>query len=213
MNTLLKSLVIRSPFYGMLRSIAQRKELRIWEKTMRPGPLPQLLKETILRNYADQFALNTLVETGTYLGDMVSALKDSFDEIFTIELDGYLYRRAKQKFSRYPHIHVLQGDSGEVLPQILVSLDKTKRALFWLDAHYCGGITPKTVIETPVIKELECILTHFDCHYVILVDDARCFTGKNGYPTISGLVTLVSTKCPTIVAEIENDIIRIHPKA
>jgi hypothetical protein len=212
MNTLLKSFVIRSPLYGMLRSIAQRKELRTWEKTVRSGPLPQLLKEGILRSYADEFGLNTLVETGTYLGDMVFALKDSFDEIYTIELDSYLYKRAKRRFSKYGHIHVLQGDSGEVLPGILASLDKTKRVLFWLDAHYCGGITSRTEIETPVVKELEWILTHFDCHYAIMVDDARCFAGKDGYPTISDVVTLVSAKCPTTVAEIENDIIRIHPK-
>ncbi len=212
MNNLIKNLLIRLPIYDVLRSLKHRREMRDWEKGGRPDPLPDILKHKILKNYGQQFKLKTFVETGTYLGDTVVALKDSFEEIFSVELDSFLYKRAKQKFLRYPHIHIIHGDSGDVLPQILASLNKTDHVLFWLDAHYCGGITAKAKSETPSIRELECILSYSVTQHVILIDDARCYTGRNGYPTLDELLAFVSQKCPNLAVGVENDIIRIYPR-
>jgi hypothetical protein len=82
--------------------------------------------------------------------------------------------------------------------------------LFWLDAHYCGGMTAKGSEETPVIKELTQVLAHPVAGHVILIDDARCFTGKNGYPTLGEVSAIIRHTHPDWVFECRQDIMRIH---
>jgi hypothetical protein len=85
--------------------------------------------------------------------------------------------------------------------------------LFWLDAHYypnSGGTTAKGELETPIIKELHCILNHPVEGHVILIDDAREFPGRNNYPTIAQLQDLIVKRHPNRAFEVKDDIIRIH---
>jgi hypothetical protein len=66
---------------------------------------------------------------------------------------------------------------------------------------------------TPIISELEHILSHpMAQSHVILIDDAREFTGENDYPTVSGLKELVFRIKPEFTLELQDDIIRIHKK-
>lgn len=44
-----------------------------------------------VKAYGRAFELSTLVETGTYLGDMVEAQRRSFREVWSIELSPTLY--------------------------------------------------------------------------------------------------------------------------
>ena len=97
-----------------------------------------------------------LVETGTYVGEMVDAMKDSFEKIYSIELGVELARNAQEKFSAYSHIHIIQGDSGQVLKTLASQIRQP--ALFWLDGHYSAGITAKGAKDTPVCEELQYIL-------------------------------------------------------
>ncbi|HEV7857650.1 MAG TPA: hypothetical protein VGO91_03300 [Pyrinomonadaceae bacterium] len=179
-----------------------------WRESGKPLPPPHVLKQRVVREYAGAFSLDTLVETGTYVGTMVEAMKATFKEIFSIELDRALYERARGKFSGFQHIHIVQGDSGEVLPDILKQL--TRPCLFWLDGHYSGGITSKGQLDTPVLKELECILNHPLASHVILIDDARCFVGENDYPTIEELRDFLLAARPHWVFEVTDDIVRFH---
>jgi hypothetical protein len=159
--------------------------------------------------YAARFSISTMVETGTYLGFMVSAVKRFFWQIYSIELDEDLYRRAKSKFVRFRHVHFLQGDSAQVLTGVLDRIHEP--CLFWLDAHYSGGITAKGDLETPVVQELRQILSHsLVAQHVILIDDARNFVGANDYPTLQQVKNLVRTMCPYLVMTVNDDIIRIH---
>ncbi|TAN58436.1 hypothetical protein EPN15_00980 [Patescibacteria group bacterium] len=188
-----------------------RKELILWDKNEKPVQPPHLIKRDIVREYAKKFNLNIFIETGTYLGEMIGAMRRIFKEIYSIELDPVLCDRAKKKFAKSRHINIYCGDSGIVLPQILSK--QTTPCLFWLDAHYSAGITAKGELETPIIKELNQILDHPVKEHVILIDDARCFTGENDYPTIEGVTQLVSSKRSDLVTHVENDIIRIHKKS
>jgi hypothetical protein len=45
---------------------------------------------------------------------------------------------------------------------------------------------------------------------VILIDDARCFTGENDYPTLDELKSFVAERKPNHKFSVEHDIIRIH---
>jgi len=44
------------------------------------------VKQRTVEHYGKTFFLQVLIETGTYQGDMVEAMKDIFDKIFSIEL-------------------------------------------------------------------------------------------------------------------------------
>jgi len=196
-------------YTSLYASILDWKQMRNWEKNNRYGPPPHLIKQKIIKEYARCFAIDTLIETGTYLGRMVSATRDTFKEIFSIELDNELFKRAKKKFAKYPHIHIIHGDSEKMLPEMLSSINKP--CLFWLDAHYSGGVTAKGDIETPIAKELETIFKSPDRNHVILIDDAEDFVGKNDYPTIEWLKRYVLKYRPDWNFEVKDNIVRIYP--
>ena len=209
----IKNFIKRTPLYkpicSVLGIIDRKKEMIEWEKRGRSGPPPPVIKQRVVGQYAQQFNVDTLVETGTYMGEMIRATKDIFREIFSIELGDELYKEAKKKFAKYPYISIIHGDSAKVLPKILKSLKRP--CLFWLDAHYSGGITVKGNIETPIAEELRAILSHPVRNHIILIDDARCFNGKNDYPTVEWLKDYILKCRPNWNFEIKNDIIRIHP--
>jgi len=159
--------------------------------------------------YAKRFSINIFIETGTYLGNTVNAVKKIIKEIYSIELNKVLYLKAKQKFIKYKHINIILGDSSKKLPKILSNINSP--CLFWLDAHYSGGNTSKTNVETPITKELLCILNHPNKDHVILIDDAHDFTGRNDYPTIPELKEIVNQYEERILI-IKDDVIKIYRK-
>jgi hypothetical protein len=175
-----------------------------------PIPPPPEYKQGVVKEYGEMFALTTLVETGTFHGDMIWACRDLFNELTTIELDPVLSTKAKKRFEAYDHIHVIQGDSGERLATVLEGLHKP--TLFWLDAHFSGGETARAMEETPIAKELRAILDHPVKGHVILIDDARLFVGDNDYPKLSEIEEMVRRERPDLAMKTDVDIIRIWPK-
>jgi hypothetical protein len=178
-----------------------------WYLKNKPIPPPPLIKQKIVKSYAKEFTIKVFIESGTYLGDMVNAVKDKFDKIISIELDKNLYKKNKEKFSKFNNIKIILGDSGEVLPKILAQINQ--KCLFWLDGHYSHEITAKGTLNTPIIKELESILNHKIKGHIILIDDARCFIGKDDYPTIQKLKEFINDKNSNLSFRITNDIIVI----
>jgi hypothetical protein len=172
-------------------------------------------KREIIRSYKLKHGLKTLVETGTFLGDTVEALRGDFGKIYSIELNEVLAEKAKKRFSDNPDIQILQGDSGEVVKQLLTEIHEP--CLFWLDGHYSSEFvlgnelikTSKGAKDTPVMMELGAILSHQLKNHVILIDDARLFTGKSDYPTLQELTEFVLRFCPDTRIEVKRDIIRI----
>jgi len=171
-------------------------------------PPPDSYKRNLVRQCAHRFSLRILIETGTYFGEMVDAVRNEFDCIASIELDDVLYERAAGRFAKWGHIRIYHGDSASVLPEILKSVSQP--CLFWLDSHYCGGVTAKGSKVTPVVEELGTILAHPIEAHVILVDDARCFRGVGDWPTLEALRNLVITARAGWVFEVRHDIIRIY---
>ncbi|HEV8634531.1 MAG TPA: class I SAM-dependent methyltransferase [Chloroflexota bacterium] len=188
---------------------AQRRELRRWERSGRPVPPPHAVKQRVLRAYAHAFGPRVLVETGTYMGDMVAAMLDQFDRIYSIELSEELHARARARFADEPRVTILQGDSARVLPELLKELGVP--CLFWLDGHYSSGVTALGDRETPVEQELRAILTHTVRGHVVLIDDARQFVGEGDWPAISTIESTVHAIDPRLVVRVEDDIIRVHP--
>jgi hypothetical protein len=205
-----KDVLRRTLAYEMFERGRRTRQLARWEQAGRPVPPPHLYKQSQLKHYAERCSLDVLVETGTCLGDMVYALRDVFSEIHSIELDEALYRRARNRLAGLQHVSLLLGDSVRVLPGIVAALQRP--CLFWLDAHYSGGATARGEFETPVAQELQCILRDCRVRHVILIDDAREFTGSRDYPTLDEVRSLVQQKRPGWTVEVEHDIIRIHER-
>jgi len=181
---------------------------RAWEKQGRPSPPPHIIKEELIRDYAKNFNTPILIETGTYLGDMVHAMRKTFSKIISFELDQTLAAQARERFANDNQIEIIQGDSGKQLGERLANINEP--CLFWLDGHYSGGITAKGSLETPIKHELTAILSHPVDGHVILIDDARCFTGEHDYPTIDELKGFVAARKPNHKFSVEHDVIRIH---
>ncbi len=185
-----------------------KKEVRLfnWNTGIQKGiKPPHIIKERVVRFYKKEYELDTLVETGTYEGEMVEAFKKEFKEIFSIELNPLLVEEARKRFSFFDNVNIIEGDSSKELPKILKQL--TQPCLFWLDAHYSGGETSKGKKETPILEELKLITKHSN-ENVILIDDADNF-GKGDYPSIQELREIIEYDFTMII---EDNIIQIFPK-
>lgn len=205
----IKRLIRRTPLAPVLRGIRARWQLERWRRHPKPGESPpHLLKQLTVRDYARRHQTSILVETGTYLGDMVEAQRREFRRIYSIELNPALAAQAKRRFARWQHIVVIEGDSGEQLPALLPQLQDP--CLFWLDGHYSGGITARGTLTTPVRDELKCILATDRTRDVILIDDARFFTGADDYPTVAEIGDWVRKCRPGWIVDVCDDIIRLH---
>ena len=136
-------------------------------------------------------------------------LKDSFRALYTIELSPELAILARRRFRQSPHIHILNGDSGQLLTTLLQTI--TVPCLFWLDGHYSGGVTAQATLDTPILAELQTIFAHPIKTHVILIDDARLFNGTADYPTLDQLKALFAEHRPDYVVTVHNDSIRAHP--
>lgn len=190
-------------FYKILRYI----NLTMWIMKIKKGPPPGTFKRIYLRRLANKYKLKVFVETGTYRGETINALKNSFDSLYSIELSSDLYDKAKARFNRYPHIKIYNGDSKDILPQIVKQLDEP--ALFWLDAHYSGGVTAFS--ENPIIHEVTTIIKAKK-EDVVVIDDLRLFGTDPDYPKYQELKDYVQKICNgAFVVEAGPDCILITP--
>ncbi len=209
-NTLktIKIKLFRIPLLNYLNNSYQASQ---YKKGVISTP-PSGIKQKKIIETAKNYSLGNLVETGTYLGDMVNATKKIFKNISSIELSDSLAKKAKQRFAKYNHIHIWQGDSPDILPLILKDIDSP--TLFWLDAHYSGGETARSTEsgDTPIEKELDIIFKFWREGSVILIDDARLFIGKDNYPTLETLKKKLTSNDPRNEIEVSEDIIKIFKK-
>lgn len=168
------------------------------------GMLSPRGKAQTLIEYAQRHGLETLVETGTYKGDTVSACLGRFAQIYTIELDPTLHTRAQKLFAHEPSVTTIQGDSCEELLRLAPGLEGP--VLFWLDAHYSEGVTAQGPHDPPLQFELEAILARGE-RDVILIDDARLLGQNPGWPSVDEVERIVNARAETV--EVRDDIIRI----
>ena len=197
----------RTPVYGAYKALGHYPDYWYWILRGRPSRSPHLLKQKVVREYGEKFGLKTLVETGTYYGEMVAAMKSNFDRIYSIEFVPGLAERATRKFARDRHIRIFCGDSRVVMPEVLALL--TGPALFWLDAGYYGWVGKRTKNnEQRLSAELTMTLSHPYPH-IILLDDARGLTGRDGIPSVRDVTSYVESTFPQRSVEVEYDIMRI----
>ncbi len=203
-----RRLLQRTPVYGAYKALGHYPDYWYWVLRGRPSRSPHLLKQKVVREYGEKFELRTLVETGTYYGEMVAAMRGRFDRVYSIEFVPALAERAARKFAGDEHVRIFCGDSRVVMPEVLALL--TGPALFWLDAGYYGWVGKRTD-DQRLSAELEMILSHPHPH-IILLDDVRGLTGRDGIPSVAEVKTYVESKFPERSVEVEFDIMRITPR-
>jgi hypothetical protein len=136
------------------------------------------LKGSLLKDLKQFFAVDTFIETGTFLGDTALVAAKIFDNVHTVELSPEIASKAAQRLKPWNNVVVYQGESGEILNQLLPKCNG-KNVLFYLDAHYSahyGGFhTAKGYAYTPILRELKALAAAENMHGVILIDDLRLF--------------------------------------
>lgn len=189
-----------------VRKQLEKKRFNRWKKNECPNPPPHIVKQNTIAEYQQKHGHTILVETGTYMGDMVEAQKARFKKIISIELSFDLFKQAQKKFNKDDNVFIVQGDSGKVLSEVLKDINEP--AIFWLDGHYSAGITAKGEKECPIFEELNAIFNSKRFEHILLIDDARCFIGKGDYPTIEELTGYIKSKDEKYQVEVKHDIIR-----
>lgn len=209
MKIALKHQLSRLGILPHVDSLRRLTETSQWIEHGCSGIAPSPVKRKILMAYLRKFRLRRFIETGTHVGDTLAFIAyDKSIKCTSIELDDGYYEQAKARFASYSNIELLHGDSSTHLPMVTRRIDEP--ALFWLDGHYSGGTTARGSIDTPVSDELKAILESSIKKHVILIDDARCFDGSNGYPNLDELLKTVREDANYRI-EVSTDIIRIMP--
>lgn len=179
---------------GRLRSMRQRLErishIRWFSHWPGYGPLHYSLKISILRKFFIPGAV--AIETGTSTGRTARALAEAGFSVHTIEVDGAVYERTRQRLAGVAEIVFHLGDSGALLPGLLDRVTANDRAVnFWLDGHSCGeGSGRADAYNTAILSELATIRTFIDrgIAVAVAVDDFRLFGNDPNYPPKDALV-------------------------
>ncbi len=125
-----------------------------------------------------------LIETGTGPGEGIrAALSMNVPAIHSIELNVSLFRSSCEQFAHEPRVQLHLGSSPDVLREIVTPLAGT---VFWLDAHWSGGLWSDTIDERfgqcPLLAELEAIRSVcWPEPPLIIVDDAGLFNPERVY--------------------------------
>lgn len=186
-----------------------RGKIRDWRAQGCPPPAPDLVKYHVIGDYARRYRTPVLIETGTFYGNAIFTLRRDFREIHSVELAPALHELNVRELGHLPHIHLHLGDSAKVLPRLIRGLRDP--ALFWLDGHFCAGPSARASSDTPISAELDQLLRQPVGNHVVLIDDARLFVGRDGYPSIAELREIVRRHRPAATFEVDLDIIRVAP--
>ena len=188
----------------------QKSKLKKWQQSGCPLPPPHTIKQQMILKQQKQFNLPCFVETGTFRGDMIEAVRKHFQYVYSIELQPDFYRDAQQRFKRNENVKLIQGDSATQLKELVATLSQP--ALFWLDGHYSGGATARGRHDTPIMQELEHIYNFpLGRQSIVMIDDARCFGQDKDYPSIEEIEKYIKTKLPNVSITVEHDAIHIIP--
>jgi hypothetical protein len=143
---------------------------------VRMGPPIEIILEL-----KEAYRIKNFIETGTYSGDTAYWASQVFEQVLTIEYSQFIYEKVAQKYSHINNIQFLYGDTREQLSYIVQSLNTS--SLFWLDAHWSGGLTYGESDQCPVIEEIEIINRSEEEHF-IFIDDARLFLSPPPLPLV-----------------------------
>ncbi len=77
----LKTCNRKTTYYTLVIQYRQKKEYTQWLKNGKIGLTPHLINQATVKAYADQYKMGTFIETGTFMGEMVFAVKEDIIRI------------------------------------------------------------------------------------------------------------------------------------
>jgi hypothetical protein len=119
----------------------------------------QMVENTLLLK--DKFGLNTIIETGTYIGESTQLLSTLFDKVYSCEL---FYGRYVDRYTdllKNDKVKLVEGSSVDVLPNMFDEIGNDKFILY-LDAHEKSSL--------PLRDELQ-IVADYGFKPVIIIHD------------------------------------------
>jgi hypothetical protein len=149
------------------------------------APDNHIYKRKRIKSIALQYQCLSLIETGTYYGQMVNFCRKIFRHVKSAEIYEPLYLLNVEQFRADTKVEIYFGSSPKVLPEMIHNSEG--RILFWLDGHYSGEGTGGGDDLAPIAKELNIISQLARNDHCILIDDARCFKGNEEYPTLDDI--------------------------
>jgi len=139
---------------------------------------------------------NSFIETGSYRGDSIKvAIELGFKEIFSIELHPEHYQHCVDRFSEQKNVKLFLGDSGIILSQILKDNPNTNFT-FWLDGHFSGTHTARGEKASPLMEELENILSRKIENEIIYIDDMRIYKNHDSNLNEENILSMVKKYKP-----------------
>ena len=176
------------------------------------------IPKELVQQLAAEFRINNFIETGTNQGRTAIWASGLFKNVMTIEYSQQLYEQVKHQYKSIKNIEFIWGDSRQELSKLVAKFNQP--ALFWLDAHWSGGITYGENDECPLLSEIE-IINRSPLDNFILIDDARLFTSPpplphkiEQWPNISQVIKLLeSVEEQRYIVIIEDVIIAVPLKA
>ena len=139
---------------------------------------------------------------------MIRTHANNFKEIHTVELMEKYYLAAKEDFKNKNNIICHFGESVEMLKKIVPTLKE--KTIYWLDAHYSVDVFARGDSDCPALQELDIIFIN-KANPIILIDDARDFTGNGDYPTVEKVISLIKSKRPNYSVNVIDDMIVAIP--
>jgi hypothetical protein len=112
-----------------------------------------------------------IIETGTFRGTTTEWFAKFDLPVYTIESYRHNYEFAKLRLREKKNVHVEFGNSAEVLPILVATLDTSLPTFIYLDAHWEDYL--------PLREEISFITANFKAA-VILIDDFQV-PGDPGY--------------------------------
>lgn len=172
------------------------------------GSVDHDLKMYFLWKTLTENNVRTFIESGTSAGDAIQAMLPYVDEVNSIEAWHDAYEAAVNRFNGENRVTIYEGDSGELLPEIVKGIDE---AVFWLDAHYSGDGTANLTKQTPILEELRALAAVPNDRFFIVIDDARGFGEWDDYPAIDEMMTFCADLFPNHEFSQEGDEIFLTP--
>jgi FkbM family methyltransferase len=165
----------------------------------------------------EAYNIQGFIETGTNYGGTALWAAQYFQKVITIEAAKEIYESVANNYAHIQNIQFVLGNSKERLEAIVPTLKEP--CLFWLDAHWSGGVTYGDNDECPLLEELQ-IINNSDCEHFILIDDARLFLCPpprphriEQWPTIDAVTNLLNSGRNRYTVIVEDAIVSVPAAA
>lgn len=163
----------------------------------------------------DAFRVAIFFETGTYEGHTARWAAGRFANVITVEASASLHAAAMARGGHFANVEFVCGDSRVAIARRIGDLPQP--AIFWLDAHWSGGVTHGADDECPLLGEL-----HEICNAgredILLIDDARLFVAPpppphaaDQWPTLDEILQMLSKGPRLRITAIIDDVIVAAP--